>query len=267
MGGKKMMKQFIFIVLLVIVSACNNKQGRQAHEDAVAKDLFQGIWLDDDNEMPLLRVKGDTIYYADVQNAPVAFKIEKDSLFMYGNEVSRYRIDKQAEHIFWFHSLAGDIVKLHKSENPNDTLVFFNHTVQVIPSYTEVTQKDSIVTYDGTRYRAYVYINPSKMKVINTSYSEDGISVDNVYYDNVMHICVYQGKKSLYASDISKQTFAGVVPDDFLRKSILSDMSFTGVTGSGFHYLATICVPESVVCYMVELNISFEGKLSLDTMK
>ena len=32
-------------------------------------------------------------------------------------------------------------------------------------------------------------------------------SMDNVYYDNVMHICVYEGKKSLFASDITKQMF------------------------------------------------------------
>ena len=66
----------------------------------------------------------------------------------------------------------------------------------VIPTYTEVTKRDSVVTYNGTRYRAYVYINPSKMRVIKTTYSEDGISMDNVYYDNVMHICVYEGKKA-----------------------------------------------------------------------
>lgn len=33
------------------------------------------------------------------------------------------------------------------------------------------------------------------MKVVKTTYSEDGISMDNIYYDNVMHICVYEGKK------------------------------------------------------------------------
>lgn len=34
------------------------------------------------------------------------------------------------------------------------------------------------------------------MRVIKTTYSEDGISMDNVYYDNVMHICVYEGKRA-----------------------------------------------------------------------
>lgn len=268
LGERLMMKQNILLILLVLACGCDNKKKDQDQDENVkAKELFQGVWLDDDSEMPLFFVKGDTIYYSDIQNAPVAFEIIKDSLYMYGNEMSRYQIDKQGEHIFWFHSLAGDIIKLHKTENPDDSLAFLGQVVQVIPAYTEVTQKDSVVTYDGKRYRAYVYINPSKKKVINTSYSEDGISVDNVYYDNVMHICVYEGKKSLYSSDITKQTFMGMVPDEFLQRSILSDMVFTGITRSGFHYLATICVPKSAVCYMVELNISFDGKLTLSPMK
>lgn len=59
--------------------------------------------------------------------------------------------------------------------------------------------------HKGNRYHGYVYINPSKMKVIRTSYSEDGIGVDNVYYDNVIHICVYKGKEMLYGEDITKR--------------------------------------------------------------
>lgn len=264
----KKMRLYILGMLLMLVCSCtNNKQTDIGKEDTKAKELFQGVWLDDDSEMALFRVKGDTIYYADAQNAPVAFQIVKDSLYMYGSETSHYKIDRQAEHLFWFHSLAGDIIKLHKSENPNDTLAFSGNIVQVIPAYNEVTKKDSVIHFDGKRYRAYVYINPSKTKVVSTSYSEDGISVDNVYYDNVMHICVYEGKKSLFASDVTKQSFEKVVPLDFLQKSVLSDMAFTGVSRSGFHYLATICTPESSVCYMVELNIGFDGKLTMDSMK
>ena len=40
-----------------------------------AKELLQGIWLDDETESPLMRVEGDTIYYADAQSTPIAFKI------------------------------------------------------------------------------------------------------------------------------------------------------------------------------------------------
>lgn len=251
-------------ILCVLCSCQNNKQKEQVsdEEDTRSKELLQGIWMDDDSENILLKVQGDTIYYADALNAPTRFEIIKDSLFMYGNEVSRYHVDKLAEHIFWFHSLADNIVKLHKSEDPTDSLAF-SKTLQVIPNYTEVTKKDTVVSYKGIRYRAYVYINPSKMKVTKTSYSDEGISVDNAYYDNVMHICVYEGKKSLYASDITKKVFEGVVSQDFLDKAILSDMSFISANAFGFQYQASLCVPETSVCYLINLNIDKDGKLNI----
>lgn len=156
---------------------------------------------------------------------------------------------------------------MHKSEDLNDSLAFVGKSIEAIPIYTEVTKKDSIVTYDGTRYRAYVYVNPSQKKVVKTTYSEDGISMDNVFYDNIMHICVYEGKKSLYASDVDKQMFAGVVPMDFLEQSILSNMEFTKVDRNGFHYRATLSIPESYVSSIANLTVGFDGKLAITAVK
>lgn len=101
----------------------------------------------------------------------------------------------------------GDVIRLHKSDAENDFLAFI-HTRE-IPVYNEVIKKDSVVTYDNVRYRGYVYINPSKIKVMRPGVSEEGLGVDNVYYDNIIHICVYEGRKSLYAKDITKQMFKG----------------------------------------------------------
>ena len=228
---------------------------------------MQGIWIDDESDIPLLFIKGDTIYYANSQSTPVYFKIIKDTLYTFGNELARYQIDKQTEYSFSFHSLADNIVKLHKSEDPNDSLAFSGKPVEIIPIYTEVTQKDSLVFYNGIRYRAYVYINPSKIKVIKTTYSEEGISMDNIYYDNIMHICIYEGRKCLFSSDITKQMLENVISTDFLQQSILSEMNFKNVDRKGFHYQATVCIPESSVCNIADLSVSFDGKLTIYTAK
>ena len=232
-----------------------------------AKELMQVIWIDDESDIPLLFIKGDTIYYANSQSTPVYFKIIKDTLYTFGNELARYQIDKQTEYSFSFHSLADNIVKLHKSEDPNDSLAFSGKPVEIIPTYTEVTQKDSVVFYNGIRYRAYVYINPSKIKVIKTTYSEEGISMDNIYYDNIMHICIYEGRKCLFSSDITKQMLENVISTDFLQQSILSEMNFKNVDRKGFHYQATVCIPESSVCNIADLSVSFDGKLTIYTAK
>lgn len=265
-----MIKYIAISLLTVLLMACNNTQRQNSseqNEDIKAKQLLQGIWLDDESDVPLMQIKGDTIYYADSQSAPIYFKVIKDTFYTYGNEQTRYQIDKQTEYTFSFHSLADNIVKLHKSEDPNDSLAFSGKPVEVIPTYTEVTKKDSVVTFDGIRYRAYVYINPSKIRVIKTIYSEDGISMDNIYYDNIMHICLYEGKKCLYASDITKQMFERVISTDFLQQAILSDMDFKGVDHKGFHYQAMVCIPESAVCNIVNLLISFDKKLIISANK
>lgn len=265
------MTKFITISLLtILLIACNNTKKQNSleqSENVKAKELMQGIWIDDESDIPLMSIKGDTIYYADSQSTPVYFKIIKDTLYTFGNELARYQIDKQTEYSFSFHSLADNIVKLHKSEDPNDSLAFSGKPVEIIPTYTEVTQKDSVVFYNGIRYRAYVYINPSKIKVVKTTYSEDGISMDNIYYDNIMHICIYEGRKCLFSSDITKQMLENVISTDFLQQSILSEMNFKNVDRKGFHYQATVCIPESSVCNIADLSVSFDGKLTIYTAK
>ena len=177
----------ILIVLVVSLASCSNRQTGEVSvkEDLIAKQLLQGIWVNDETEMPLMRIEGDTVYYANPQSAPVPFKVVHDTIYIYSNEPVAYKIDRQTEYSFWFHSLADEVIKLHKSENAEDSLVFTSREVEVISTTPEVIKKDSIVTYKNTRYRGYVYINPSKMKVFKTSYSENGISVDNL---SLIHI-------------------------------------------------------------------------------
>lgn len=259
------MKRFaIAFSLVILLAACgghSEKEVKVAEEDRDSKRLLQGIWLDDNTDMPLMRIKGDTIYYADPQNAPVAFKVLRDTIYVSGNEPVAYKIDLQTEYSFWFHSLADEVVKMHKSESAEDSLAFTNQPVEVIPSVTEVTRKDSVVMYKGTRYRGYVYINPSKMKVVKTAYLENGYSVDNIYYDNVIHICVYEGRNLLYGQDITRNMFADVLPADFLGQTILADMNFMGVDSGGYHYMATLRIPESSVYSQVRLDIGFDSEM------
>ncbi len=255
--------------LLASCGSGNKPQAGQSElkENGQAKALLQGIWIDDDMDSPLWRVEGDTIYYTDPEIAPVYFRILKDTLYLHGNELAGYHIDRQTEHTFWFHTQNDNVIKLHKSENPGDTINFRTKAVEVIPAYTEVTKRDSVVMYNGTRYRAYVYINPSKMKVVRTTTSDEGLNIDNVYYDNIMHICVYEGRNCLYDSDITKQMFTEVVPEDFLNQAILTDMNFMKVDKTGFHYQAMVRIPESSVYNVINLLIGFDWKLTITSAK
>ena len=95
-----MIKYVAISLLTVLLMACNSTQRQNSseqNEDIKAKQLLQGIWLDDESDVPLMQIKGDTIYYADSQSAPIYFKVIKDTLYTYGNEQTRYQIDKQTE--------------------------------------------------------------------------------------------------------------------------------------------------------------------------
>ena len=63
------MTKYVAISLVaILLAACNSSKNPHSssgqEEDLSAKELLQGIWLDDETESPLMRIEGDTIYYA-----------------------------------------------------------------------------------------------------------------------------------------------------------------------------------------------------------
>lgn len=61
-----MKKLVIELCCVIVLAACGNgKEQNTVEEDSTAKALLQGVWIDDETELPLMRIEGDTIYYAD----------------------------------------------------------------------------------------------------------------------------------------------------------------------------------------------------------
>ena len=62
----KMKRLIIELCCAIALVACGNSQEPKAgEEDLRAKSLLQGIWIEDETELPLMRIEGDTIYYTD----------------------------------------------------------------------------------------------------------------------------------------------------------------------------------------------------------
>ena len=119
-----------------------------------------------------------------------------------------------------------------------------------------------MVYYNGKRYHLYVAINPTKYKVSRHVLNEDGLDVENVYYDNIIHLSIFQGDKQLFSRDFRKQLYEKRVPQQVLVQSILNNMEYDKVDGEGFHMRASVCVPDEASCYMVGHTISFTGQLT-----
>ena len=174
---------YILVLLLVIFASCRQGGSRLLHmsEDKVAKQLLQGVWVDDTSDMPFFLVAGDSLLYAGQDATPMAFKIIRDSIYLLGIDTISYKIERQGENTFWIRTDTDDIVKLYRSEDAVNEYAFSsNQKTDEVNVVQEKMQKDSIIVYDGVRYRGYVFINPSKYKVIRTSLDDNGMAIESV---------------------------------------------------------------------------------------
>ena len=106
-------------------------------------------------------------------------------------------------------------------------------------------------------------VNPTTYKVIKTSYNDEGMEVGNVYYDNTVHFAIFIGAQRLYSHDFRKQDFQKLLPMLDIKQAILSDMEFEKTDESGIHYHALLGIPDTATSYMVEVSVSYQGKLSM----
>ena len=83
-----------------LILGCNSRSNKSSEvgEDFVAKQNLQGIWLDDDDDDVVFRIKGDTVYFPDSTSMPAYFRIEKDSFIIVGGNTISYHIIKQTPH-------------------------------------------------------------------------------------------------------------------------------------------------------------------------
>lgn len=263
------MKHIAYILMLaslVGLACCDHRAEKQetVQEDKAAKKMLQGIWLNDDDEDDVaFRVKGDTIYYPDSTSQPVYFYIAGDTLVMKGANVAKYPIIKQAAHIFQFKNQTGDLVKLVKTSDKS-YLQQFVHEHPVALNQNTLIKRDTVVVDGDEKLHLYVQVNPTSYKVYKSSYNDDGVEVDNVYYDNIINVNVFHGSNKVFSRDFHKKDFHKQVPASFLGQAIFSDMIFNKVDKDGVHYMAVLAMPDSSISYQVEVIISLNGKLRME---
>lgn len=255
-------------ILLLLVLGCNNsrKPELSLNDNKKAKAMLEGIWLDADEENITFRIKGDTVYYPDSISQPVMFRIIGDTMIFYGNSISKYPIVKQGEYIFEFKNQNGDIVKLVKSDDPNDTLQFVRH-FPVVLNQNKVIKRDTIVSYLDKKYHCYVQINPTTYKVYRTFCNDEGLEIENIYYDNIIHISIFQGRNKLFSKDFRKDDFASYVPDNMLKQSILSDIELEHLNEKGICYQTQLAIPDSPSSFIVKLTVSYKGNISMEVVR
>lgn len=255
-----MNKLFILICvgLAVTLLSCGDQKPPQG-ESREAKALLQGTWMDGETEDVLFQMKGDTVYYSDSTSMPAYYKVVGDTLYI-GN--SGYHIEKQTDHILWFKNQNGEVMKLEKldAEELQDTEEI-QQPKTTIQTLTEVLKRDTVVFKDGQRYHCYIAINPTRYKVISHTVNEDGLDVDEVYYDNIVNVSIFKGGTQIFKRDLHKKDYVKQVKSDFLEKAVFNDMNFKEVDAQGFHFIASLCVPNGASCYLVDNIVSDKGEI------
>lgn len=262
------MKQLIIwmsVGCLLALTGCHDKGGNQdktIEEDVAAKKMLQGIWLNDDMDDVAFQIKGDTIYYPDSTSQPTYFFVCADTLVMKGANEIKYPIAKLASHLFIFRNQNGDVVKLIKTSDKSYLKQFVHERVVALNQNTLV-KRDTVVNYGDARYHLYVQVNPTTFKVYKSSYNDDGVEVDNAYYDNIVNLNVFNGAKKVFSRDFHKKDFESMLPASFYSQSILSDLVFAGVDDKGIQYYAVLAMPDTSISYQVAVLVSFSGKLTI----
>jgi hypothetical protein len=255
---------FCLLVICLFFVGCRNKKDDAAtvEENRAAKQMLQGIWMDEDEQNVVFKAKGDTIFYPDTTSVPVYFQIVRDTLVLHGSSLTKYPILKQTAHLFVFVNTDGEEIHLVKSNDSEDAQLFKGKHSQPL-NQNQLIKRDTVIVFNNERYHCYVQVNPTTYKVVKPTYNDDGVEVDNVYYDNIVNLNIYHGAQKLFSGDFHKRQFARKVPADFLSHAVLSDLIFDHVGDKGISYTAILVMPDSQLSFQVELTVSFSGRLTM----
>lgn len=266
--GRLCVPLFAFFILFSCAQdkpKANPEKAEDPQENKEAKAMLQGTWLDAETEEVFMRAVGDTVFFEDAGSLPAYFRIVGDSIQL-GPDT--YAITKQTEHNFWFRNHAGSQVQLQKRDDSMQDVD--PEPVPEKPKTVKTSQaisNDSVVMYGAQRYHWYVTVNPTRHRVTRTTYTPDGVAVEKVFYDNLIHLSLFKGNNRIFTRNFMKKDFAADVPEDFLSEAILGDISYSHTNADGFHFHATVCLPEGEKCYMIELIVAFDSKLSMRLME
>lgn len=234
--------------------------------DSAAMHRIEGIWQDELTEAVVFRIKGDSIFYPDSTNLPARFAIFADTLVIYASSEAHYPISHLGDNFFVYESLTGEEMKVVRSNDESDSLLFEHRDYAPILLDQRV-RRDTVVYADGERYHLYIDVSPTRRRVFKTTYTDEGMAVENAYFDNIIHIGVYSGRKCLYSHDFQKTDFSDVVTPQFIEGAILSNMEFGHTNAAGSRFLATLCEPDGSTCYVVEITIGFDGKVMAELLQ
>ena len=254
------------ISVIATLASCGNtpEKNNTLSEDLEAKKTIQGIWVDELEGNCVLRAKGDTIFYTDSLSEPVKFHIYADTLYLESSHPSKYRLNKLSEHILRFINNDGDEISLVKSDDKN--LVSLFEKIKKSTSHInqgELIKRDTILSVGDKRLHAYIQVNPTTFKVYHPTVNDDGVTVDHAYFDNIVHIALYDGARKMINRDYRKKDFSAYVPKEYIDHCILSDIIVEKTTANDVTFVAILSTPDTYTSYHINIVVDIDGNVKM----
>ena len=232
------MKSFLYIFLPVFLFVACHKQVdsdyTHDHQDEESKAMLQGIWMNEDEDYLSMLVRGDSIFFPDKTSQPMEFWIYKDSIYMQGSSISRYKVLLQTPHVFKFSNQSGDEIRLVKTEDTSLTKQFFQPRPYAINIFHTIS-RDTIGEGGNRKYACSILVEPTSERVVKSALTDDGIEVDNIYLDNVAKVNIASGGKQIYSHNFRKGEFSKYIPSDFMSHAMLQDIQYNSADSSAVY--------------------------------
>jgi hypothetical protein len=249
------------LIVTANIYSCGNTPGEapsEIEEDKVAKERLQGTWLNELEGGIVFSVKGDTIYFNDSTSAPASFYVHDDTIVVNTQKKTKYPLKYLDSGSVTFVNLEGDEVTFTKGAEKTDAGMA-RQTEPISQSEDTKRKRDSVVVCDGKQLHAYTNITPTTHKVYSQSTNSDGLGVETAYYDNIIHIALYEGKTKLFGQNFAKDAFKELVPKEYFDNAILKDIKIAGTHQKAVRFTATLIIPDTYVNFKVNIDIDSQG--------
>lgn len=123
-----------------------------------------------------------------------------------------------------------------------------------IASSVTIGDKEYIYQFD--------FVNDKNLPIVRNPQGDD-------YYDNKVKLSIQHGEKEIYTRTFTKNDFASVVPEKFLKNSALVGFTYNYTkndANDALYFIATVGDPDETadMVFSVQIRISPSGEISME---
>ena len=143
-----------------------------------------------------------------------------------------------------------------KKQKRNEDIIMVKPEKTEMATHVKQLQKSDVtlkINHRGKAYKTRVVRVPDES--LDMIPDADG----NKYMDNKVTVTLTQGDTEVWHKVFTKQSFASLVGEEFMQKSILEGFVFYKEVPQGFVYAVSVAYPDSDLFVPIEVTIAPDG--------